>query len=97
MKDEEALRYMLATEEGRWFVMRLFERCHIFSTTCPETSRPQEYFLWEGERRAALQTMQAISMLGREGLDARHKAESEYYEFEKQIERLRKEAEEGDE
>ena len=27
-KDEAALRYLLASADGRWFLMRFFERCH---------------------------------------------------------------------
>ena len=32
-KDEAALKYVLADERGRWFLERLFKRCHMEAST----------------------------------------------------------------
>lgn len=96
-KDAAALRYLLASEDGRWFLMRFFERCHLLSTAKPDIQLQQNFFVWEGERRSALETYQGILMPGQEGLEGKQLAEREYYAFQKEQDRLRKEAEEGDE
>lgn len=95
-KDAAALRYLLTSEDGRWFLMRLFERCHLISSWTPAIHTEQNFFVWEGERRAALTTLDGIRSLGKEGIEGKQLAEREYYAFMREQERLRKEAEEGD-
>lgn len=95
-KDEAALRYLLASADGRWFLMRFFERCHLLAAATPSIAMESDYFIWEGERRSALTTLNGVRSLGKEGLDGKQLAEREYFAFQEQLDRLRQEAEEGE-
>ena len=95
-KDRAALRYLLASEDGRWFLMRFFERCHLISAANPSVAVDSEFFVWEGERRSGLATLNAVCSLGEEALAGKQLAEREYYAFQREQDRLRREAEEGD-
>ena len=53
-RDLAGLEYLLSDERGRWLVMRLFERCHMMSTTFPPTDDTGRMLIYEGERRVAL-------------------------------------------
>ena len=55
-----------------------------------------DYFIWEGERRSALTTLNGVRSLGKEGLDGKQLAEREYFAYQEQLDRLRQEAEEGE-
>jgi len=72
--DEDALLTVMATKKGRWFMMRLFDMCRLFSTTF--TGNSQTFFN-EGVRSVALSYLTQIKS-SKKGLALYHKAELEY-------------------
>lgn len=78
IKDTEALRYILEDHRGRWFLMRLFDRCHMLSTTYPDEGQVNQMLIWEGERRVALNILSNINLLGPDAITNRQQAEREY-------------------
>lgn len=80
-KDAAALAYMLTDEAGRWFLMRLFERCHMLSTTFPDEGNTNQMMVWEGERRVALNILGNINLMGEKYLELKQEAEREYNSF----------------
>lgn len=81
IKDSEALRYILEDSRGRWFLMRLFDRCHMLSTTCPDEGQVNQMLIWEGERRVALNILSNVNLLGPDAVNARQLAEREYTSY----------------
>lgn len=79
-KDTEALRHVLHSEKGRWFIMRLFESCHIFSSTFPDSDHTNRMLIHEGERRIALNIERRL-VEDMESLSYKAKAEKEYFSF----------------
>ena len=84
-RDENALRYLLADERGRWFISRMLERCHVFSSTIPDGDMSR-LLVSEGERRVGLElyeNLRALSVLDESGVcdAARREAEMEYGQF----------------
>lgn len=82
-RDKQALEAMLQSNLGRWFLMRLFDRCALntdsFTGQLASTSR------LEGMRYVALQYQKDIAELGMDGIRQKHIAELEYIEFQEQI------------
>lgn len=76
-KDKEALEYLLADSRGRWFLMRLYERCHIFDSTYPDSDHIERMLVYEGERRVALDIQDNV-MNGLRAVDKKAQAEKEY-------------------
>ena len=89
VKDKEALLYMLKEPEGRWFLMRLFERCHLISDAPFPEDNVHRLLIMEGERRVGLH----IKNLVTDDLAAKQQAESEYYAFMNELESLIRAAE----
>lgn len=85
-KDEIGLHYILADERGRWFLMRLFEQCHMLDTTFPDEDHTNRMLIFEGERRVAVNILDQIAR-GKE-LDSKLLAEKEYYDFFYEMDRL---------
>ena len=81
VKDPEALRYILEDSRGRWFLMRLFDRCHMLSTTYPDEGQVNQMLIWEGERRVALNILSNVNLLGPDAVNARQLAEREYTSY----------------
>jgi len=80
-KDTDALHYLLSDPKGRWFLMRLYDRCHMLSTTYPDEGNVNQMLVWEGERRVALNINANISLLDQDAVLARHLAEREYTSY----------------
>ena len=79
-KDAAALNYVLADENGRWFIMRLFEQCHLINTTFPPDDHTNRMLINEGERRVGLNLLErVVADMG--ALDAKQIAECEYFKF----------------
>lgn len=76
-KDKDALEYLLADSRGRWFLMRLYERCHIFDSTYPDSDHIERMLVYEGERRVALD-IQSNVLNGLQAIDKKLLAEKEY-------------------
>lgn len=79
-KDQQALEYLLSDEKGRWFLMRLFERCHMMGSTWPDEDHTNRMIIWEGERRVALGIQSSI-VDDLHAVELKTQAEREYYEF----------------
>ena len=85
-RDEAALRYLLADKRGRWFLSRMMERCHVFSSTIPADGELNRVLVVEGERRVGLElyeNLRTLSALDESGVcDAKRRAaEKEYGQF----------------
>lgn len=73
-KDVDTLKWILDNAEGRYFLMRLFDRCKIFAKNAGE----------ESARSVGLGVYEDIvSNFGKEGVELRQKAELEYLDFQK--------------
>nr|DAH87135.1 MAG TPA: hypothetical protein [Caudoviricetes sp.] len=84
--DRDALQDVLQTRSGRWFIMRLFDSCHVFERTM--TGNSWTYFN-EGARDMGLQLRGRIIRDGH--VDALQLAEREYVEKIAELQKLRKE------
>ena len=87
-KDEAALRYILEDERGRWFLERLFKRCHMEASTFGDLERTNGMMIFEGERRVALDILRNIRLLGPEGLKGKQLAETERMTFEESLKQI---------
>ena len=92
VKDKAALLYMLKEPEGRWFLMRLFERCHLISGAPFPEDNVHRLLIMEGERRVGLHIKNLVTD-GLDSLAAKQQAESEYYSFMNELENLIRAAE----
>lgn len=85
-RDENALRYLLDDARGRWFLSRMMERCHVFSSTIPADGDMSRVLVAEGERRVGLElytNLRTLSVIDESGAcdAARRAAEKEYGQF----------------
>lgn len=94
-KDSESLQYLLENEKGRWFIMRLFDRCHMMSSTYPDTDHTDRMLIAEGERRAALTVKNNIMQLGDDAVLQFQTAEREYAAWQKRMQDMM-ESQEGE-
>lgn len=83
-RDEAALRYLLADKNGRWFISRMLERCHVFSSTADGNAN--RMMVMEGERRVGVElyeNLRMLSALDESGECAKNRslAEAEYVGF----------------
>jgi hypothetical protein len=86
-RDTASLDYLMADERGRWFLMRLMDRCHIMDSTFPDSDHTNRMLIAEGERRAALTVRQNIMHMA-DGLARYQQAEREYMAFQQRMEDL---------
>lgn len=77
-KDRTALHALMAGEEGRWFLMRLFERCHMVGGGAFPEGDVHRLLMMEGERRVGLH-LQNLVMADPVLLAEKQRAETEYY------------------
>lgn len=70
-RDEEAMKFIMENEQGRWFIGRLLENCHINSPMGADSLPMQE-----GERRIGLLVRNNIMAMNG-GLALMHKLEDE--------------------
>lgn len=74
--DRESLLFLLSHTEGRWFLMRLFDRTDLFGNTFNTDALVNAYS--EGRRSIGIGILSDIKSLGMEGLKLKQEAESEY-------------------
>ena len=86
VKDRAALLYLLDAPEGRWFLMRLFERCHLMGGVLPSDD-VNALLIREGERRVGLHIQKLVTD-DLAALSARQEAEREYYAFMNELQEL---------
>lgn len=77
-KDDNALRTLLATKEGRWFIMSIMDNTFVNATTFTGNSVGN---FNEGKRAVGINIKRKIYSLGKEGIAALQLAEREYIEF----------------
>ena len=77
-KDRAALGYLLNHPDGRWFLMRLFERCHLIGGGVFPEDNVNRLLILEGERRVGLHIQNLITS-DMEALASKQTAESEYH------------------
>ena len=78
-KDEAALKEILSSEAGRWFIMRLFDNTFLNSTTYVGNGGWSIFN--EGKRAVGVNINRKIIALGADGINARQLAEREYIDF----------------
>lgn len=81
-RDKKALRSLLATKEGRWFLIRLIERTQLYSRAY--RSETNDLLIFEGRRRVGLELINDIADLGEEELLRKQLAEREYINVQKE-------------
>ena len=86
VKDRAALLYLLDAPEGRWFLMRMFERCHLLGGALPADD-VNVLLIREGERRVGLHIQKLVTD-DPAALSARQEAEREYYAFLHELQEL---------
>ena len=74
--DREALLFLLNSREGRWFLMRFFDRTDIFGNAFNADALVNAYS--EGRRSVGIGILSDIKELGMDGLKLKQQDESEY-------------------
>lgn len=74
--DRESLLFLLSHTEGRWFLMRLFDRTDLFGNTFNTDALINAYS--EGRRSVGINILSDIKGLGMDGLKLKQQAEAEY-------------------
>ena len=74
--DRNALLFLLNSKEGRWFLMRLFDRTDIFGSAFNSDALINAYS--EGRRSVGINILSDIKGLGMDGLKLKQQAEAEY-------------------
>ncbi len=78
-KDRDAWKKILATEEGRWILMRILDRTNYRARVM--TGNSFTYFN-EGMREVGIQLIDELAgLLGYESVEIRQQAEREYIQF----------------
>lgn len=75
-RDEDALKELMQSPNGRWFLMRLFDACKLNSPAyCGDT---QTMLLNEGKRTIGLKLLGRLQDMGIQGIELKQQAEMEY-------------------
>ena len=74
-KDAQALKDLLNTPSGRWFLMRLLDKTKVMSDCFTGNSST---FYNEGRRKVGVDLVTEIASLGLEAFDLKQLAEREY-------------------
>lgn len=75
-KDEQSLLFLLESEQGRWFLMRMLDRCSVLANIPPGDGPATNYTL--GARSIGLSYLQDIAALDMKGFKLKQQAELEY-------------------
>lgn len=84
LKDDEAYRFLLNDEKGRWFISRLLRAEGLVATSFTGNSAT---FYNEGRRAVVIAIRNKIEELGKAEYALLHKAEDELYEAEHYLEK----------
>lgn len=52
-KDRQAIKYLLASEDGRWYLNRLLESCQMGGQSFLDDEKINTMFVFEGKRKVA--------------------------------------------
>ena len=83
--DQESLKNILKTVDGRWFLMRLLDATGVMSNTFTGNSTT---FFNEGKRQVGLEILARITELGIEAVKLKQQAELEYKEHQQKAREL---------
>ena len=83
--DQESLKNILKTVDGRWFLMRLLDATGVMSNTFTGNSTT---FFNEGKRQVGLEILARISELGIEAVKLKQQAKLEYIEHQQKAREL---------
>lgn len=84
-RDNEALKDILSSDSGRWFLMRLLDNSHVLGSCFTGNSTT---FFNEGRREVGLQILRDITMLGIDAVKLKQRAEIEYIEYQERARQL---------
>lgn len=84
-RDNEALKDILSSDSGRWFLMRLLDNSHVLGSCFTGNSTT---FFNEGRREVGLQILRDITMLGIDAVKLKQKAEIEYIEYQERARQI---------
>lgn len=87
-RDKNALEFIMGSPEGRWFIGRLLDNCHIYSPMSED-----RLHINEGERRIGLLVRNNIMAMDN-GLNLFHQMEEEMAQVAKIHEQIRKDVHE---
>lgn len=74
-RDANALKELLDTPSGRWFIMRLLDKTKVLSDCFTGNSQT---FYNEGRRKVGIDLVNDIALLGLAGFEKKQLAEKEY-------------------
>ena len=83
--DQESLKNILKTVDGRWFLMRLLDATGVMANTFTGNSTT---FFNEGKRQVGLEILARITELGIEAVKLKQQAELEYIEHQQKSSEL---------
>ena len=83
--DQESLKSILKTIDGRWFLMRLLDATGVMANTFTGNSTT---FFNEGKRQVGLEILARITELGIEAVKLKQQAEIEYIEHQQKAREL---------
>ena len=83
--DQESLKSILKTVDGRWFLMRLLDATGVMANTFTGNSTT---FFNEGKRQVGLEILARITELGVEAVKLKQQAELEYIEHQQKAREL---------
>lgn len=75
-RDLDSLKFLLDNELGRWFLMRLFDRCDLFASGFNSDASIMAFI--QGKREIGLMYLGDIKTLGTSAVDKKLLAEKEY-------------------
>jgi arginyl-tRNA--protein-N-Asp/Glu arginylyltransferase len=84
-KDKQAIKYLLANENGRWYLNRIMESCQIDSTSFLDAEKTNTMLIFEGKRKVAAWLYKMICKCNLKGW---YKAQEEYRNWIDQIKLL---------
>ncbi len=92
-KDRDVLKRLLASEDFRWFFLRLLRTCKVYQDTY---TGDNDTFRNEGMRRIGLILLKQVEDLGLEGLKLKQLAEIEHVnEAERMLKKIREKEKEN--
>lgn len=86
-KDLKAIKYLLNNDCGRWYLARLFDRCHLTTTTF-DIEKSNNVLVSKGEREIADIVINMIACIGIKGIVLKQKAQQEYTDWQERMQQL---------
>lgn len=78
-RDIDSLMFLLDNELGRWFLMRLFDRCELLGSGFSSDAAVMAFI--QGQREVAIKYIDDIAKLGTTAVEKKLLAEKEYSDY----------------